>query len=157
MQNVAPTGFSAPQLGHVGASVAPQDMQKRARAGLDAAQLGQVLPSVLPSIDSEDRPSDRNLPLKGLRYSAAPLRRGMPNRIRYLVTLALALAAAAALGACGGSSNNEDPQQVLQQTFSNPTSIHSGTFDLDVKLETSGGDNPGKVEVKLGGRFQSSG
>ena len=79
------------------------------------------------------------------------------NRTRHLVASALALAAALVLAACGGSSNNEDPQQVLQQTFSNPTGIHSGTFDLDVKLETSGGDSPGKLEVKLGGRFQGQG
>ena len=69
--------------------------------------------------------------------------------------LALALAAALLLAACGGGGNGEDPQQVLHQTFSNPTSIQSGTFDLDFRIETSGGDNPGSLEVKLGGRFQS--
>ena len=41
------------------------------------------------------------------------------------------------------------------ETFSNPTSIKSGNFDLDFKIETSGGDNPGTLEVKLGGSFQS--
>jgi hypothetical protein len=33
MQNFAPGGFWAPQLGQTGASSAPQDMQKRARSG----------------------------------------------------------------------------------------------------------------------------
>jgi hypothetical protein len=43
---LAPAGFSAPQLGHWGASSAPQDMQKRARSGFCAAQFGQLLPSI---------------------------------------------------------------------------------------------------------------
>ncbi|HEY3191704.1 MAG TPA: hypothetical protein VGJ61_02890 [Solirubrobacterales bacterium] len=77
------------------------------------------------------------------------------NRTRAAVALALALGSALLMAACGGGGNNEDPQHVLIQTFSNPTSIKSGTFDLDVKLETNGGDNPGSLEVKLGGRFQS--
>ena len=77
------------------------------------------------------------------------------NRIRVSVALALALASALLIAACGGGGNNEDPQHVLTETFDNPTSIKSGNFDLDVKIETSGGDNPGSLEVKLGGSFQS--
>jgi hypothetical protein len=78
------------------------------------------------------------------------------NRIRLLVSLAVALASALLIAACGGSGgNNEDPQHVLTDTFSNPTPIRSGNFDLDVKIETNGGSNPGTLEVKLGGRFQS--
>jgi hypothetical protein len=77
--------------------------------------------------------------------------------IRALSVLVLALASALLVAACGGGGNSEDPQQVLQQTFSNPTSIQSGTFDLDVRLETSGGDNPGSFEAKLGGKFASQG
>jgi hypothetical protein len=79
------------------------------------------------------------------------------NRIRVSVALALALASALLIAACGGGGNNEDPQHVLTETFSNPTSIKSGNFDLDVKIETSGGDSPGRLEVKLGGSFQSPG
>jgi hypothetical protein len=79
------------------------------------------------------------------------------NRIRVSVALALALASALLIAACGGGGNNEDPQHVLTETFSNPTSIESGNFDLDVKIETSGGDEPGSLEVKLGGSFQSPG
>jgi len=71
--------------------------------------------------------------------------------------LALALASALLVAACGGGGNGEDPQQVLQQTFSNPTSIQSGTFDLDFRVNTSGGDNPGSFEAKLGGKFASQG
>jgi len=77
-------------------------------------------------------------------------------RIRAPIALALALAAVLLLAACGGG-NDEDPQRVLDQTFSNPTSIRSGTFDLDVRIETSGGESPGKLEAKLGGKFESRG
>lgn len=77
------------------------------------------------------------------------------TRIRALIALAFALVAALVLAACGGSGNGEDPQQVLQQTFNNPTSIQTGTFDLDFKIETNGGDNPGSFEAKLGGKFAS--
>jgi hypothetical protein len=75
-------------------------------------------------------------------------------RTRTLIAAALAALAALLIAACGGGGNNEDPQQVLNQTS---TSIHSGTFDLDLRIETSGGDNPGKVEAKLGGKFQDRG
>jgi hypothetical protein len=87
-----------------------------------------------------------------LRYSAAPL-----ERSRAPVAAALALLAALLLAACGGGGNNEDASQVLHETFSNPTGIHSGTFDLDLKIQTNGGDSPGKLEVKIGGRFQGRG
>ncbi len=77
------------------------------------------------------------------------------TRIRAAIAVALALAVALIIAACGGGGNNEDPKQVLDQTFGNPTPIQSGTFDLDLKLETNGGSNPGTFEAKLGGRFQS--
>jgi hypothetical protein len=74
---------------------------------------------------------------------------------RALIAVALALVTALLVAGCGGGGNNEDPKQVLDQTFSNPTPIRSGTFDLDLKIETNGGSNPGSFEAKLGGRFQS--
>jgi len=78
------------------------------------------------------------------------------TRIRFSAALALALLSALLLAACGGEgSNEEDPQQVLAQTFSNPTPIKSGNFDLDIKIEANGGQSPGTLEVKLGGQFQS--
>ena len=52
------------------------------------------------------------------------------------------------MAACGGGGNDEDPQQVLQQTFSNPTSIQSGTFDLDLRIETSGGEQVGVWQLQ---------
>jgi hypothetical protein len=78
------------------------------------------------------------------------------TRIRLSVALALALVSALLLAACGGDDgNNEDPQRVLTETFSNPTPIRSGNFDLVLKLQTHGRDNPGTLEVKLGGHFQN--
>ncbi len=79
------------------------------------------------------------------------------TRIRALTAPAFALISALLVVACGGGGNDEDPQQVLHQTFSNPTPIRSGTFDLDFRIESSGGDAPGKLEAKLGGKFQSRG
>jgi hypothetical protein len=68
----------------------------------------------------------------------------------------LSLIAALALTACGGGGgNDEPPEQVLHQTFANPTPIRSGNFDLDFKIEANGGQSPGSVEAKLGGQFQS--
>jgi hypothetical protein len=154
MQNFAPAGFSAPQLGQVGSSSVPHEMQNRARSGFSAPQLGQDL----PSISGEDRPHGLDLTLRGLRYPAAPPgRRTALTRIRALIVFALALTSALLLAACGGGGAGEDPQQVIHETFSNPTSIRSGTLDLDVKIETSGGQSPGTLEVKLGGKFQSQG
>jgi hypothetical protein len=91
-----------------------------------------------------------------LRYPAAPLEETV-TRIRTLIAIAIALTGAMLLASCGGGGNGEDPQQVLQETFSNPTSIRSGNFDLDFKIETNGGDNPGTFEVKLGGKFAGQG
>jgi hypothetical protein len=80
------------------------------------------------------------------------------TRARIVIAIALALISALLTAACGGGGgNDEDPEQVLRETFSNPTSIRSGTFDADLRIETSGGENPGKFELKLGGRFQSRG
>jgi hypothetical protein len=77
------------------------------------------------------------------------------TRIRLSAALALALVSALLVAACGGGAEkNEDPQQVLTETFSNPTPIKSGNFDLDLKVDANGGDSPGSLEVKLGGQFQ---
>jgi hypothetical protein len=77
------------------------------------------------------------------------------HRIRALILLAVALGAALALAACGGGGNDEDPQDVLDQTFSNDESVDSGVFQLDITLDSSGGDQSGTFEAKLGGPFQS--
>jgi hypothetical protein len=43
MQNFAPGGFSAPQLGHAAASPAPHDMQKRALSGFSVPQAAHFM------------------------------------------------------------------------------------------------------------------
>jgi hypothetical protein len=77
------------------------------------------------------------------------------SRIHAAVALVVALGAAGLIAACGGGGgNSEDPHQVLTQTFSNPTSITSGQFKVNLDVESSGGDQPGKFEAALGGPFQ---
>ena len=73
-----------------------------------------------------------------------------------LAALILALGLAFGLLACGGDDGgDEDPRQLLSETFSNP--IQSGTFDLNFRIEASGGDQEGDFEAKLGGPFQGRG
>jgi hypothetical protein len=50
MQNFAWGGFSVPHDGHFGSSVAPHDMQKRARSGFSVEQLGQTPPAITQKI-----------------------------------------------------------------------------------------------------------
>ena len=58
------------------------------------------------------------------------------TRIRtLLVVCAFALPIPAVIAGCGGSSssNDEDPQEVIDQTFNNDTSVSSGNLTLDLK------------------------
>ncbi|HET8593087.1 MAG TPA: hypothetical protein VFL56_05435 [Solirubrobacterales bacterium] len=80
------------------------------------------------------------------------------TRIRAAAVFPLALVAAIAIAACGGGEDGggeEDPQQVLRETFAR--SIESGVFDFDVRVESSGGGDPGSFEAKAGGPFQGQG
>jgi hypothetical protein len=66
-----------------------------------------------------------------------------------------AIGAAILLAACGGGGgNDEDPQEVLHETFANDQSINSGTFDLHLNVDASGGESAGSLEAKIGGPFQ---
>lgn len=79
------------------------------------------------------------------------------TRIRTLVAaLVIALPIPAALAGCGSSgsgSNNEDPTQVLKETFKNPKQVNSGVLDLS--LDGSAG-SAGNVSAKLSGPFQGT-
>lgn len=79
------------------------------------------------------------------------------TRIRTLVAvLAIALPVPAVVAGCGGgsSSNNEDPQKVLDETFSNPTKITSGK--LDISLDGSAeGQQSGSFNASVSGPFQT--
>jgi hypothetical protein len=69
---------------------------------------------------------------------------------------ALALAVPVILAGCGGdddSSSGQDPQSVLDETFSNDESISSGDLDLTLDVE-AGGEQGGSLEVSLSGPFQ---
>jgi len=78
------------------------------------------------------------------------------TRIRTAVAvLAIALPIPAAVAGCGGgsSSSNEDPQQVLDQTFNNPTSITSGKLDLSIDGSAEG-QQSGNFSATITGPFQ---
>jgi hypothetical protein len=74
-----------------------------------------------------------------------------------LAICALALPIPAAIAGCGddddGGSSDADPQQVLEETFNNETSITSGNVDLSLSLSAEG-EQGGSFEAGLGGPFQ---
>ena len=79
------------------------------------------------------------------------------TRIRTAVAvLAIALPIPAAVAGCGGgsSSNSEDPQQVLDQTFNNPTKITSGKLDLSISGSAEG-QQSGNFTATITGPFQT--
>lgn len=79
------------------------------------------------------------------------------TRIRTLVlVLAIALAVPAVVAGCGGgsSSNNEDPQKVLDETFNNPTNITSGKLDISVDGSAEG-QQSGSFNASVTGPFQT--
>jgi hypothetical protein len=69
--------------------------------------------------------------------------------------LAIALPVPAVVAGCGGSSsNNEDPQKVLDETFNNPTKITSGK--LAISLDGSAqGQQSGTFKATISGPFQT--
>jgi hypothetical protein len=79
------------------------------------------------------------------------------TRIRTaVVVLAIALPIPAAVAGCGGgsSSSSEDPQQVLDQTFNNPTKITSGKLDLSLGGSAEG-QQSGNFSATISGPFQT--
>jgi hypothetical protein len=74
---------------------------------------------------------------------------------KLFLVAALVLVAPVALVACGGDDNEEDPQEVIDQTFSNDESVTSGT--LSVSLNGSAeGDAGGSFDATFSGPFQGS-
>ncbi len=79
------------------------------------------------------------------------------TRIRTAVAvLAIALPIIAIVAGCGGgsSSSSEDPQQVLDQTFNNPTKITSGKLDLSIDGSAEG-QQSGNFSATISGPFQT--
>lgn len=79
------------------------------------------------------------------------------SRIRALVAvLAIALPVPVAVAGCGGgsSSSSEDPQQVLDQTFNNPTKVSSGNLDISLSGSAAGSQG-GSASASITGPFQT--
>ena len=84
------------------------------------------------------------------------------TRFRLLFAAVALFAASAFIVACGGSSDsasssNENPQQVIDQTFSGDTEkVDSGNLDLSLSVDVSG-DQGGTLDAKLSGPFENQG
>ena len=79
------------------------------------------------------------------------------SRLRILVAaLAVAVSVPVAVAGCGSSSstNNEDPNQVLKETFNNPTKITSGNLTIDLGGSAEGTQS-GSLNASISGPFQS--
>jgi hypothetical protein len=78
-------------------------------------------------------------------------------RLRTLFAIcALALPVPAVLAGCGSGDDggsSEDPQTVLDETFSNDQSISSGNLNLTASIDASG-DQGGSFQASLSGPFQ---
>lgn len=80
------------------------------------------------------------------------------NRIRIrAASFALIFLVPAALAGCfgggGGGGGNEDPQQVLDQTFSNPTQVTSGHLEISLSGSAQGATS-GDLSATIDGSFQ---
>jgi hypothetical protein len=75
------------------------------------------------------------------------------SRIRLLSLAACALLGAAVVAGCGGGGGDEDPQQVLDETFSNDETVSSGVLDLSLSASAEG-DEGGSIDASIGGPFQ---
>jgi hypothetical protein len=78
-------------------------------------------------------------------------------RIRTLVAaLVIALPVPVAVAGCGGgsSSSNEDPNQVLKETFNNDTKVTSGHMNISLSGSAEGTQS-GNLSATIDGPFQS--
>ncbi len=84
------------------------------------------------------------------------------SRLRLLNAISVLAGLAVTVAACGGGSSGgsggEDPQTVLDQTFSSHPSIKSGNLDLTLKVDVKQhGNEGGSVTTELSGPFETQG
>jgi len=97
---------------------------------------------------------------RGVMYPAAPTqvatrREQDLTRIRHRFAILAAICmVGVALAGCGGGGGSEDPQQVLDQTFDNPTKITSGHLDLSLGGSAEG-QQSGNLTATVDGAFQT--
>jgi hypothetical protein len=90
------------------------------------------------------------------RYRFRPL---SPSPLRILFLLAALFSLAAAFAACGGDDgggSDEDPQQVLDRTFSEESDIESADLDASLEIDIAG-DGGGQFTANLSGPIDGSG
>jgi hypothetical protein len=77
------------------------------------------------------------------------------TRYRLLSLATVALLGTGVLAGCGGDDDggDEDPQAVLDETFSNDESINSGVLDLSLDISAEG-DEGGSFDASISGPFQ---
>jgi uncharacterized membrane protein YgcG len=75
-------------------------------------------------------------------------------RIRLLSLAAVSILGAGLVAGCGGDDGgDEDPQQVLDETFSNDQEVNSGVIDLSLSGSAEG-EEGGSLDASLSGPFQ---
>jgi hypothetical protein len=82
-------------------------------------------------------------------------------RLRLLASIFVVVLLAAGLVACGGDDDgggaDEDPQKVLDETFTGDhEDVESGNFSLTFNADVSGPDG-GQLDLELGGPFETQG
>jgi hypothetical protein len=82
----------------------------------------------------------------------------MARRFRFAALLALLLATAAGVSACGGGSDDQDANALLKATFGPDQNIKSGRLSLNLAFDGKGLKSiSGPVSLKVAGPFQTVG
>jgi hypothetical protein len=77
-------------------------------------------------------------------------------RTRLLSLAAVSLLGAGLIAGCGGGGGgDEDPQEVLDETFSNDETVNSGVLDLSLAASAEG-EEGGSFDASLSGPFQGA-
>src|SRR4051812_2649904 len=74
-------------------------------------------------------------------------------RVAIIALVAVLSVALAGCGGGGGGGGSEDPNQVLDQTFNNPTKVTSGNLDISLNGSAEGSQG-GSLNATINGPFQ---